>query len=322
VALLGTVIAAPMSAQSADVERQLVAARDTVWRAWFANDTALLRRYLPPAMASAEGTPEIRWSDRTTVVGGSREFARSKARLAELEFSNTRIVQLGQSALVHSTFLTVVQQNGRVDSTRGRATELFVRHGKTWINPYWQLEDERSPLNGGREIQLPDTLGANFSIGDSAKKAGTPEDYDALLGTWVFRYQTRRNDGNFDAPVTGYWTFEKKPGDGLIEDRWRPDDPSSPMGQSLYSYRLFDAERKVWQLVGTSSYGPGEVQPGLTWSDGKNRYVIQRARSRLSRIRYLSIDADHFLWRSDRSTDGGKTWIRDGAIMEARRVGK
>ncbi len=64
------------------------------------------------------------------------------------------------------------------------------------------------------------------------------------------------------------------------------------------------------------------MQPGLTWSDANGRYAIQWNRGVLSRIRYLEIGADRFLWRSDISRDGGKTWLLDAGIMEARRVGK
>ena len=66
----------------------------------------------------------------------------------------------------------------------------------------------------------------------------------------------------------------------------------------------------------------GEIQPGLTWADDTSRYAIQRNGGVLSRIRYLSIDANSFLWRSDISRDGGKTWLLDAGMMEARRIGK
>jgi hypothetical protein len=319
--LIAANLARPLAAQSADLERQLVAARDTVWRAWFNNDTALLRRYLPPAAVTLEGRGEARWNDRKEIVDGSRAFARSGSRLVGLHFSKTQIMRAAQSALVRSDYQLIIASADRVDTTSGRATELFVRQKSTWVNPYWQLESGASWANPGREILLPDTLGANFAIADSAAKAGTLADYDALLGAWEFRFQARRADGSFIPPFTGHWTFEKKPGDGLIEDHWRPDDPTIPMGISLYTYRTFDPERKVWQMLGASSYG-GEVQPGLTWSDDKYRYAIQRAHGALTRIRYLSIDADRFLWRSDRSNDGGRTWILDFGTMEARRIGR
>jgi hypothetical protein len=107
----------------------------------------------------------------------------------------------------------------------------------------------------------------------------------------------------------------------LIEDRWRPDDATVPMAQSLYTYRTFDPKRKVWQMIGSSSNG-GEIQPGLTWSDGTFRFAIQRNHGVLTRIRYLSIEANSFLWRSDLSNDGGKTWLLDAGTMEARRIGR
>jgi len=319
--LLAAIAWKPIFAQSADTRQQLIAARDTVWRAWFAHDTALLRRYLPPAAASAEVRDDVRWSDRRQIIESSRGLAQSKARLVNLTFANTHIAQSGQSALVRSNFQTVVESGGKLDTTRGRATELFVRMGKTWVNPYWQLEPGPALTDAGRDIPLPDTLGANFSIADSAAKKGTMADYDALIGSWEFRFQNRRPDGTYAPSFTGHWTFEKKPGGALIEDRWRPDSPSTPMGLGLYTYRTFDHERKVWQMLGTWSEG-GTVQPGLTWSDHRFRFAIQRGDGGLTRIRYLSIDADHFLWRADRSTDGGKTWLRDSGVMEATRVGR
>jgi hypothetical protein len=308
-----------LGAQSMTLEQQLVAARDTVWRAFFRNDTALLRRYIPPAAATAEGAAEMRWRGRSEIMRSARDFVASKARFVDVVFDNTQIAPSGHSALVQSNYQVITESDGRRDTTRGRATELFVRQGMTWINPYWQLEE--GAVGAGREIPLPDTLGANFAIGDSAKAAGTLADYDALIGTWEFRFQPRRDDGGFWPAFTGHWTFEKKPGGGLIEDRWRPDDPSLPMAQSLYTYRTFDPERRIWQMIGSSSDG-GEIEPGLTWSDGTSRYAIQRNHGVLSRIRYVSIGTNHFLWRADRSVDGGKTWLLDAGTMEARRIGK
>ena len=307
----------PLAAQR--VDKELLAARDTVWRAYFHNDTVLLHRYIPSAAATLEGSPQPRWNTRSDIMAGSRAFAQSKARFVDVTFSNTQVSASGHTALVRSNYEIITESGARRDTTRGRATELFVRQGKTWVNPYWQLES--GAFGTEREIALPDTLGANFAIGDSAKAKGTLIDYDALLGTWEFRFQSRRADGGFWPVFTGHWTFEKKPGGGLIEDRWRPDDPSTPMAQSLYTYRTFDPKRKVWQMIGSSS-GGGEIEPGLTWADDTSRYAIQRNHGVLSRIRYLSIGANGFLWRSDISQDDGKTWLLDAGMMEARRIAK
>jgi hypothetical protein len=40
----------------------------------------------------------------------------------------------------------------------------------------------------------------------------------------------------------------------------------------------------------------------------------------ITRIRYYDITAEHFLWRADASSDGGKTWTRDFWKIEARRA--
>jgi hypothetical protein len=316
-----TVSSAPLPAQGPELERQVFAARDTVWRAWFANDTALLRRFLPPAIATLSGGADGEWQDRAAELASSRRSAREGRRLVGLRFENSEIVLTGPSVLVRSDFMIVVSSGQRVDTTRGRATELFVKVAATWTNPYWQIEPGEATESVGREIILPDTLGANFAIADSAAMMGTPSDYDWLVGTWEFRFQNRRSATAWWPVFSGHWTFDKRPGDGLVEDTWRPDDPSVPMGNSLYTYRIFDPKRKVWQMIGASSRG-GDIQPGLTWSDGSNRYVIQRAGNVLSRIRYLAIEPDRFLWRSDRSMDGGRTWILDYGVMEARRIGK
>jgi hypothetical protein len=205
---------------------------------------------------------------------------------------------------------------------------LLVSATVAWPNALTAQEAAAAPTRGlsapprrGQAIPLPDTVGANFPVGDSAQRHGSLSDYDALLGTWAFRFQSRVSDGSYNPVFTGLWTFEKKPGGGLVEDRWRPDDPSQAMGVSLYTYRVFDPNRQVWQLIGASSNG-GAVQPGLTWSDDSTRYVIQRGGSVLVRFRYFAMEPDHFLWRSDRSHDGGRTWILDAGIMEARRLGR
>jgi hypothetical protein len=315
--LIASPLAGQLVAQSPDLPTELLAARDTVWRAWFANDTSLLRRYLPPATAVLDGR-DAHWSDRKAIMDDSRGFARSKGRLVELNFAATEISSAGHTALIRSSYTTVVESNGRRDTTRGRAIELFVRQGKTWVNPYWQLQPGTT---GEREIPQPDTLGANFSVADSATRTGTPADYDLLVGTWEFRFQPRDGEGNFYPPFTGHWTFDKKPGGGLVEDRWRPDNPATPMAQSLYTYRTFDPKRKLWQMIGSSSNG-GTNQPGLTWSDGAYRYAIQWSNGALTRIRYQFLDENHFIWRSDSSLDGGRTWLLDNGMMEAKRIGK
>ena len=312
---------APAQPISRNTERQLLAARDTIWHAWFSNDTAALNRMLPQASAAAEnrGTDPIRWTDRATIMNGAEQFVSTGGRLEHLDFAGTRIALQGSVAVVTSNFTAVTRSSRGLDTARGNATEVFVRDGERWVNPFWRLE----PLGGSglRDIPLPDTLGANFAIGDSATKPGASEDYDALLGVWEFRFQNRNPDGSFGPAFRGHWSFEKKPGGMLIEDRWRADNPTQPMGVSTYTYRTFDAKRKVWQMLGTNSQG-GEFALGLTWSQGDERFGIQRYGPAIMRIRYFAMEPNHFLWRADRSVDGGRTWTRDAWSMEATRIAR
>jgi hypothetical protein len=300
-----------------DVERQVLAARDTVWHAWFGNDTAVLNRMLPTAVA-AGGASSGEWSDRAKTLADSRAFAGSGNRLERLTFTDTHVSLNGDAAVVTSIYTLVTRGNGRPDTSRGRAVELFVRQGGGWVNPFWRLS---SAAGFDREVPLPDTLGAHFSIADTLTATGSPADYDALIGVWEFHFQSRSGSTGFGPGFDGHWTFEKKPGGMIIEDRWRPDNPTSPYGVSTYTYRSYDPARKIWRIVGMHSQ-QGGFQPGLTWSDANNRYAIQHHGRTMVRIRYFAIEPDHFLWRADGTADGGTTWIRDIWTMEARRIGK
>ena len=172
----------------------------------------------------------------------------------------------------------------------------------------------------GRVIALPDTLGANFSIADSARALGTPRDYDFLLGFWHFRFQYRNEDGSF-GEFRGHWSFEMKPGGGPLIDAWRPDDPSEPMGHSLYTVRVFNPAIKVWELVGARA-ADGTLTPGKSWVSDGNLYLVQRTRNGLMRVRYFAIETNRFFWRADHSNDNGKTWLRDFGVMEATRISR
>jgi len=172
----------------------------------------------------------------------------------------------------------------------------------------------------GRVIALPDTMGANFSVADSARALGTPHDYDPLLGFWHFHFQYRNEDGSF-GEFSGHWSFEMKQGGGLMIDAWRPDDPNEPMDVSLYTIRLFNPELKVWEVVG-ARVAAGKLAPGKSWASGGSLYLVQRNRGGLMRVRYFAIEKDRFFWRADHSKDNGKTWLRDFGVMEATRIGR
>lgn len=173
-----------------------------------------------------------------------------------------------------------------------------------------------------RAIDHADTLGANFSVADSSKGKGAPTDWDFLHGMFQFRFQQRNPDGTFAQPFSGHWSGRRFNTTGaMIEDHWRPDVASRTWESGTWTYRVFDPRRQVWTIQGIEP-DRGVWQPGVTWSDDANRYVIQHNGPILMRIRYFNITPTSFSWRADRSTDGGQTWIRDWWSMQVTRIGK
>ena len=118
---------------------ELFAARDKVWRAYFANDTATLGWMIPEHMVAIGWGPGP-WSDRNEVLAGSRAFAAGGGKLLRLEFPRSEIQLFGDVALVYSFFTVETQQGERRQAVNGRATEVFVRRGGRWINPAWHLD--------------------------------------------------------------------------------------------------------------------------------------------------------------------------------------
>jgi len=123
---------------SDSTRRELIAAREAIWRAWFANDTVQLERLLPSAATAAE--PEGVWQNRQAILDGSRQFAAGGAKLVSLDFSDTQILADGDIAVVHSTYRVKTVSNGQTSTSGGRATEVFVRQGGRWVNPFWHLQ--------------------------------------------------------------------------------------------------------------------------------------------------------------------------------------
>ena len=175
-----------------------------------------------------------------------------------------------------------------------------------------------------RAIPLPDTMGANFSVSDTLTATSAPGDYDFMVGTWRFTFQSRNRNGAFTQPFTGHWVFSKKQTAGqgvLIEDHWRPDDPESTWDAGTWTYRAYNPERKLWEMQGVNT-NQGAFQPGLMWTAGESRLLTEWYGEMLVRFRYFDIKPDRFLWRADATFDRGKTWIRDYWTMEVHRISR
>jgi hypothetical protein len=125
-----------------EIRAQILAKRDAVWKAWFANDRALLDKLIPEeAIAINDG--EEGWSDRAAIFEGSKRFAESGAKLVRLEFPKTEIQAYGNTVIIYTTYLYETESNGKRSTSSGRGTEMFVRRGDELVNVGWHLDSQK-----------------------------------------------------------------------------------------------------------------------------------------------------------------------------------
>jgi hypothetical protein len=144
-------------------------------------------------------------------------------------------------------------------------------------------------------------------------------DFDYLLGDWQFTAKSKEY-GAF----SGVWSAVRLP-QGQILDEYRivGDD-----GQTIYlttTIRSYNAAADRWELIGMEEgdglqdVGTGRRVNGEVYIEQK--FGVSGAHPIERRIRYDNIRPDGFSWASDRSPDGGKTWVKDDILLEAKRIG-
>lgn len=121
------------------IEQQIVAIRDTAWRAYFANDQATMGRLFPANFISVgwSGGP---WLDRAGTLADAASFASHGGSLVALEFPHTEIQLFGDVAVVFSMYVVEFNYDGIMTRQSGRATEVFQKKDGHWIHPSWHLD--------------------------------------------------------------------------------------------------------------------------------------------------------------------------------------
>jgi hypothetical protein len=175
------------------------------------------------------------------------------------------------------------------------------------------------------DVPTPDTLGANFRH-DSVGTA-TPTDFDFLDGTWNIRFQSRKSTPSpeFNPARAGTWSARRIHDGLVIEDKFSLINPNDGSRSFTLTYRVYNQERKTWEITGADVKQGSPWAPGVSWADARgDRYVVQTygtgEDALITRIRYYQVTPNHFLWRADGSMDGGKTWIKDFWKIEANRA--
>ena len=125
-----------------EMRAHILAKRDAVWKAWFANDRAMLEKLIPQeAIAINDG--ESNWSDRAAIFEGAKKFAESGGKLVRLEFPKTEMQVYGNTILIYTTYLFETEFDGKRNTTSGRGTEMFVKRGDELVNVGWHLDSQK-----------------------------------------------------------------------------------------------------------------------------------------------------------------------------------
>jgi hypothetical protein len=144
-------------------------------------------------------------------------------------------------------------------------------------------------------------------------------DFDYLLGDWEFSAKSQEH-GDF----RGLWSAVKL-AEGQILDEYRAVGDKGETYYVTSTLRNYNKFQERWELVGADS-GGGLQDFGTARRVGSEVHIEQRfgvasPTPSMMRIRYFNIQADRFSWAGDRSTDGGKTWVKNSLQIEARRIG-
>ncbi len=113
--------------------------RETVWRAWFANDAKTLNQLVPSDTIVMSGGEE-KWKNQADVFRTAAEFQTRGGKLVRLEFPRTEIQRYGDVAIVWSAYTVETETDGKRSIDFGRITEIFVRRQGQWTNPGWHSD--------------------------------------------------------------------------------------------------------------------------------------------------------------------------------------
>lgn len=131
----------PGARELAPAERaELLAAREAVWRAWFAGDEAALADLLPAEVLALDAGGEP-WAGRDEVLRRSRAFREAGGRLVRLAFPRTEVRAFGDVAVIFTEYAADLETAEGASAVAGRATELFTRRAGRWVNDGWHLDD-------------------------------------------------------------------------------------------------------------------------------------------------------------------------------------
>jgi hypothetical protein len=121
-----------------DEKTELLAAREAVWRSWFAGDVKQLSALLAPELITISGTSPA-FGSLKSELQESQGFAAAGGKLTRLVFPATEFQTYGPTVILYTTYELDMVVEGKTQTRRGTATEMFVRRDGRWVHTGWQL---------------------------------------------------------------------------------------------------------------------------------------------------------------------------------------
>ncbi len=122
-----------------EIRQEAVAAREALWRAWFANDEKFLQASFPENLLAIPVTG-VEWIDRDEVFTKAKQFVDSGSRLVSLAFPNTVARMFGGIVVLYEQYKFEIENNGQTSTLAGRGTEMLQKRGDHWITVGWHLD--------------------------------------------------------------------------------------------------------------------------------------------------------------------------------------
>ena len=121
-------------------DASLLAAREAVWRHFFANADSLAADLTDDFIAMGDESPEP--TNKQQTVNASRETIAAGVTLASLAFPRNAIQRYGDVAIIYGQYRYQTARNGEKGPMRaGRCTEVFRWNGRRWVHTAWHLEN-------------------------------------------------------------------------------------------------------------------------------------------------------------------------------------
>jgi uncharacterized protein len=165
-----------------------------------------------------------------------------------------------------------------------------------------------------------DMIAALFSSKPHPSLGEQGKVFDRFVGTWDCDYTFYIGDGNV-RHSSGELIFDWILDGRAVQDIWIAYPKDEAKERSIgTSVRFFDTKSNMWRVIFVSpAYGAVITMQGGAEGD---RIVLRGKDDEGSALRWSfnDIKTDSFVWRGEKSRDGGKTWVLEEEHHMRRRT--